>query len=304
MKVFVTGGTGGLGCELLAHLLHDKHQITVLSRSKAPVAGLARTVQGNLLNPKSYAAALQGQDVVLHLAALTHSIHTDLYYAVNTRGTELLLEAAAQAGVQRFIFVSTRAVGAACGAYGESKAMAEDAVRASGLAWTILRPSEVYSASRPQDKNELEQGRKNPGGEAVDRMIEAVRRWPMVPYVAHPHALLAPAYRADIVAAIAASLDCQAAVGKTYLLAGPDEMTQIALAKRLMRHLGRHRPLMPVPVFLLRLVACCAQLLRLPHPPFVPDQISRLLCKKESTINMARRDLDFAPRGIEQILAD
>ena len=137
----------------------------------------------------------------------------------------------------------------------------------------------------------------------MGRMIEAVRQWPAVPFVAHPRALLAPVCRDDVVAAMAASLECPAAIGMTYVLAGPEEMTQAVLAERLMRLLGRRRPAVPVPVSLLRLVAALSRVLRLSRPPFVMDQISRLLCEKQSAIDTARRDLGFTPKGIEQVLA-
>lgn len=304
MNVFVTGGTGGLGRDLVQRLTSDGHQVVMLTRRSLSDCGNARAVIGDILAPESYAGVLKGQDAVLHMAAVTHAVDPDRYYAVNTRGTEALVEAAAAAGVRRFVFVSTRAVGAECGAYGDSKALAEDVVRTSGLAWTILRPAEVYAPPGRQGEENRTLSQSNPGGEAVGRMLEAVRLWPVVPFVAHPRALLAPVCRGDIVAAIARSLDCPAAVGKTYSLAGPEVMTQAALARRLMRLLGRRRPLLPVPVAALRLVVLVSRLLGLSAPPFVPDQIARLLCVKDEATGAAGRDLDFAPRSIEQTLVE
>lgn len=301
MKIFVTGGTGGLGRAVTRHLEGQGHQLTLLTRRVHHASANANCVAGDLLYPETYASSLLGHDAVLHLAAVTHTTDQDLYYAVNTRGTEALVGAATAAGVARFVYVSTVAVGSACGAYGDSKALAEDAVRASALAWTILRPAEVYVG--PAHAKDPAPSRKNPGGEAVDRMIEAVRSWPVVPYVAHPRAMLAPVFRDDVIAAMAAALDCPAAVGKTYILAGPEEMTQAALAKRLMHLVNRQRLVLPVPVLALRLVALFARLLRLKHPPFVPDQISRLLCAKQRGYEMAAADLGFAPQSIEQTLA-
>ena len=101
---------------------------------------------------------------------------------------------------------------------------------------------------------------------------------------------------------MAACLDCPVAVGKTYVLAGPQEMTQTDLARLLMRLLGRSRPVLPVPVFVLRLVGLASRMLRLRRPPFVPDQIPRLLCSKENAIDTAVHDLGFVPRSLEQVL--
>jgi nucleoside-diphosphate-sugar epimerase len=284
MNVFVTGASGGLGAALAELLQARGHSLTLLSRRQVATAGLARSVSGDLLRPDSYAAALPGHQAVLHLAALTHSADPDQYYAVNARGTELLLEAAAEAGVGRFLFVSTRAIGRACGAYGESKALAEAAVRASGLDWTILRPGEVYGAS---------------AGEAVGRTIAQVRSGFVVPYVAHSRALLAPVHRDDVLGAVAAALDAPASIGQTYTLAGPEEFTQAGMIRRLRRLYPGLRLPVPVPVPLLRLAALLFRAAGLAKPPFVPDQIPRLLCIKERHDPRARADLGFVPRRLE-----
>lgn len=284
MKVFITGGTGKLGQAVVSSLIVAGHQPSILSRN----ASFPLAVHGNLLEPESYAHALQGAQALIHLAALTHSANPDAYYTINARGTDLLLEACRAAGVRRFIHVSTQAVGKACGAYGESKAMAEDSVRQSGLDWTILRPAEVY----------MEVGR-----EAIGRMIGSVRQGPMALYVADARALLAPVHRDDVVAAITAALCANQSIGKTYSLAGPEEFTQASFLRRLARLFAVRRVFVPVPLAVLRCASAFFTLLGLKSPPFVPDQIPRMLCAKERCLDDAWRDLGFAPRDISQGMA-
>jgi nucleoside-diphosphate-sugar epimerase len=289
MKLFVTGASGGLGRTLVEMLTARGHAITLLSRRELPAQSSIAVARGDLLDPSTYLPALHGHDAVLHLAAVTHSADPDRYYAVNARGTEALLDAARQAGVRRFLHVSTCAVGAACGAYGDSKALAEDAVRASGLDWTILRPAEVYGAS---DR------------EAVGQTIGAVRAGLLVPYVAHAEAKLAPVHRDDVLAAICAAVGNPASSGKTYVLAGPEVFTQAGMIGMLRGVFPGFRLPVPVPVAALRLAAGLFRLLGLKRPPFVPDQILRLLCPKGRDIEAARRDLGFAPRFLRQGVLD
>ncbi|MBI5519088.1 MAG: NAD-dependent epimerase/dehydratase family protein [Desulfovibrio sp.] len=288
MRLFVTGASGGLGRALAEKLAARGHALTLLSRRETASSSFFH-VRGDLLNPAGYEAALAGHDAVLHLAAVTHSADPDLYYAVNARGTEGLLAAARRAGVTRFIHVSTCAVGADCGAYGDSKALAEDAVRASGLAWTILRPAEVYGAS---DR------------EAVGQTIAAVRQGLVVPYVAHPEAKLAPVHRDDVLEAVCAAVERPSTAGKIYVLAGPEVFTQVGMVAALREVFPGFRLPVPVPVVALKVAAGLFGLLGLRRPPFVPDQIPRLLCPKDRAIGPARRELGFAPRFLRQGVRD
>lgn len=287
MKLFVTGASGGLGKPLTAVLLAQGHSLTLLSRRALPAA-TTTVVRGDLLNLDSYSKILPGHDAVLHLAAVTHSQNPDDYYAANALGTEVLTEAAGRASVRRFVFVSTRAVGRACGAYGESKAMAEEAVRQSGLDWTILRPGEVYGS---------------PGVEALDRMIKAVRQGFLLPYVADPRALLTPVHHEDVLLAMAATLASPVSIGKVYTLAGPETLTQRAMIRLLRTVYPGPRLPVPVPVPLLRAAALAFRLLGIKNPPFVADQVPRLLCAKLQDIAPAWNDFGFAPRTMRQGIA-
>lgn len=283
MRIFVTGGTGALGRALIRALRVQGHCIAALTRSPSADIEGAQPVTGDLLVPGGYASALAGCDAVYHLAAVTHATDPDRYYAVNAHGTELLLEAVRRAGVTRFLFVSTRAVGAACGPYGDSKALAEAAVQASDLDWTILRPSEVYGAS---------------GNEAVWRLIEDIRVKPLVPVVSDPRASLSPVHCDDVVQALARALDCPASIGATYVLAGPQTLTYSQFARAVARACNTRPIQLPVPAFALSMAACVFKRLGLKRPPFVPDQVQRLLCAKQADSSAAVRDLGYAPRSL------
>ena len=285
-------GPGKLGRPLAARLAAAGLAGRLLSR-RPPREGLPpgwEAAPGDVTRPETLDAPCAGIDAVLHLAAVTHSADPALYDRTNRLGTANVLHAAQAAGARRFVHVSTRAIDPAGGAYSRSKAAAEALVAASPLAWTILRPAEVYGAG---------------GSEGIDRLIAAVAARPMapiLPVVADRRARVAPLHVDDAVEGIARALLRDAAVGRVYTLAGPEEMTYGELAARVARHLGIHRLRVPIPLPLLVGAAWAMRRLGL-RPPIVPDQIPRLLALKSADIGPARADLGFAPRTLEEGLA-
>lgn len=282
-------GPGKLGRPLAARLAAAGLAGRLLSR-RPPREGLPpgwEAAPGDVTRPETLAGPCAGIDAVLHLAAVTHSADPDLYDRTNRLGTANVLQAAQAAGARRFVHVSTRAIDLAGGAYSRSKAAAEALVAASPLAWTILRPAEVYGAG---------------GGEGIDRLIAAVAARPIVLVVADRRARVAPLHVDDAVEAIAQAVLRDAAIGRVYTLAGPEEMSFRELAARVAGHLGVRRLLVPIPLPLIaRIVGGTARAMRRLglRPPIVPDQIPRLLAPKPSDIGPARADLGFAPRTLE-----
>jgi len=153
MRVFLTGATGFVGRHLLDLLDDSRCERTVcLVRDPAKLQGKSRStkyvqaIPGDLLEPKTYAAGLSGIDVVCHLAALVGKAPAEEMERVNVEGTRVLLETARQAGVKRFLHVSTIAVKfpeKRHYPYGRSKERAEEVVRSSDLDWAIVRPTIV-----------------------------------------------------------------------------------------------------------------------------------------------------------------
>lgn len=117
LRVLVTGATSLLGGATVERLLERGDQVTVLQRSRVDDARLAGVVQADFADPDRGAldAALERavarQDAVVHLAAKVDVVgHRDDFEAVNVRGTARLLDIARQAGVDRFIHVSSPSV--------------------------------------------------------------------------------------------------------------------------------------------------------------------------------------------------
>jgi UDP-glucose 4-epimerase len=111
VKVLVTGGAGFIGSHVVDKLLAAGHEPRILDLIASPYHADVETVLGDLGDPEIARRALDGCDAVLHLAALADvdQVAKDptLTDRVNTGGTQVLLEAARNAHVQRFVYAST-----------------------------------------------------------------------------------------------------------------------------------------------------------------------------------------------------
>jgi nucleoside-diphosphate-sugar epimerase len=160
VRALVTGAGGFVG-GALCRALGDRGVRVVALEHHAPAAFADERVRGSLLDESVRCAAVRGVDAVYHCAARIDPASREELDAVNHRATVDLAEAAARAGVKRFVFVSSQAAIAGRGegliaedvapapasAYGESKLAAERALFAAELGamrLTIVRPPAVY----------------------------------------------------------------------------------------------------------------------------------------------------------------
>ncbi|RYE03828.1 MAG: NAD(P)-dependent oxidoreductase [Sphingomonadales bacterium] len=159
MTILITGATGLVGARLLPRLAEAGMDCRALMRPGKVAAAGAATAEGDLLDPETLAQAVKGVSAIIHLAALFRTPDTDLIWKSNFEGTRHLIAAAqAHAPDARFIMASTSNIYDANAtrpgreddaadpkqAYPASKLAAENALRASGLNWSIQRFGFVY----------------------------------------------------------------------------------------------------------------------------------------------------------------
>ena len=162
--VLVTGASGFIGRPLVAALLRAGYAVRAVTRRPVSFPNVVEVVTiPDLKNSIDWAPILQGVDIIIHLAGMAHSHVPETEYSdvdqINRMATQQLAQAAKNAGVGRFIYISS--VRAQIGAtathpvseqdeprptdlYGRSKLAAEQAIRASGVPFTIFRPVVVY----------------------------------------------------------------------------------------------------------------------------------------------------------------
>ncbi len=159
MTILVTGGTGLVGSRLLKRLVEEGVECRALVRAGKQLPAGVTPVDGDILDPASLAEAVAGVSAIVHLAAVFRTPDTDLIWKVNLAGTRNLIAAVRDHTPDaRFIMASTILVYDPGSprpgreddasdpklAYPASKLAAEQALRGSGLNWSILRFPFVY----------------------------------------------------------------------------------------------------------------------------------------------------------------
>jgi nucleoside-diphosphate-sugar epimerase len=249
MKALVTGATGFVGSHLAEALRRRGDDVTALVRSPRKAAALGplgvRLVSGDLNDADSLARAIEGQDVVFHVAGLVAARDEAEFMRGNRDGTASLVAAASAAGGPRFVLVSSMAAGgpAAPGKplsgteparpvtfYGRSKLAAETAVTSSSLPWVILRPPTVYG---PRDREVLK----------VFRMA----RLGLAPVFGDGSQQLSAVHAADLAEALVAAGTSAATMRKTYYPCHPEIFTSAEFVRAIGTAMGRRVVLIPVP---------------------------------------------------------
>lgn len=168
MTIAVTGATGFVGQAVLDAAARQGLGLRALTRRSQPQRAGVAWVQGDLADKAALRQLVSGARAVIHIAGLTTAPDAETFEAGNVTGTLALVEAALEAGVPRFVHVSSLAAREPeLSLYGGSKARGERVVKASGLDWTIVRPPAVYG---PRDDALFELFRA-----ALWRVVPAVR---------------------------------------------------------------------------------------------------------------------------------
>lgn len=144
MRVFVTGGTGYLGGRLIPALLDRGHRVRALARPRSahrlPLGcGLA---EGDALDAATWAAAVAPCDTLVHLVGTPRPNPGKAreFREVDLASTLQAVRAAREAGVRHLVYVGVAHPAPVMRAYVQARREAEEAVRASGIPATVLRP--------------------------------------------------------------------------------------------------------------------------------------------------------------------
>lgn len=162
----LTGATGFVGSHVAATLLEAGARLRCTIRPASDLRWIrdleVERVEADLRDPSALRAALRGAERVVHVAGVTRAPDPGVYRRVNVEGTLRLARAAADRGIDRFVYVSSLAARGPDGAdgpvsaYGRSKRKAEEGLTGSGRRTpaepVILRPGGIYG---PRDTDLL-----------------------------------------------------------------------------------------------------------------------------------------------------
>ena len=282
MKILVTGGSGFLGGHVVPLLISTGHDVSALARSAQATERVeelgATAVAGDLDDPASLDAAFTSSEAeaLVNLASLGFG------------HAPVIVAASEEAGLRRAIFVSTTGIFTSLAP--SSKAVrlaAEEAIRSSGLDWTIVRPTMIYGT--PADRN-------------LARLLRLLRRSPILLLPGGGNRLQQPVHVDDLACAIVAAVERPRSTGNAYDVAGPEPLTLRQLVSEAGAAVGCSPRLVPVPlgpaVAAARLYERAAR-----RPRLKAEQLQRLGEDKAFDISAARRDLGFEPRPFEAGIA-
>lgn len=154
MILAITGTTGFVGSHALDLALAEGHTVRALARRPQPDRAGVTWIAGALDDEAALASLVAGSDSVLHIAGIVNAADRAGFAHGNIIGTEAMIAAATNAGIRRFVQVSSLAAREpALSDYGWSKAQADAALQASTLDWTIVRPPAIFG---PRDHEMLE----------------------------------------------------------------------------------------------------------------------------------------------------
>ena len=306
MRVALTGATGYTGGRLLTALRARGDEVSALARPSSVTPELlssgARVVEGDLRDAEAPQRLVEGAEAVVHVAAVYRTAgHPGSYYRdVNVGGTEGLLEAAARAGLARFVHTSTVGVHghienppadeasplAPGDVYQATKAEAEgialDFHRRRALPVVVVRPGAIYG----------------PGETRFLKLFRVIARGRYA-IVGSGRPYYHPVYIDDLVAGFLLALDRPEAPGEAFILAGPRYVSQSELAALIARHTGGRVLPFRIPAAPLKWAGALCEAVCVPlgiEPPLHRRRVDFWTKSRAFSIEKARRLLGYAPR--------
>jgi len=258
MRVLITGGCGFIGLAAAKSLQQNGHDVRLLSSTRDGQFKGFPVIRGDVRDLATLVAAVAGINAVVighqfpNFPIERPETH-DTFQEVDADGTRHVLDALKADGQpERVLYLSGAAVQEGMSRQHpgiDAKLAAEASVQASGVPWTILRPSIVYG----------------PGDHYFSRLAQMIVTGPVVPVLGDGRALSAPIHVDDLALAITAALDDPRGANALLDACGPNILSTNALLDLLMAVLDQRRPIIHLPVGALAVAAGILE--RLPKPP-------------------------------------
>jgi uncharacterized protein YbjT (DUF2867 family) len=287
--ILVTGSTGFIGRALLRQLHLSGKKVRALIRPSVRTPNLPKGMEINvvlssLLDKRGLRAALTGVKAVVHLASDEKLGYRPKLMQDDVHVTQTLAEAAAEAGVERFLYVShLGASRTSAYALQRAKAFAEENILRSGVPYTILRTAVVF-------------GEEDRFTTSLAMMLSVI---PLIfPLPGSGDTLLQPLWVEDLVTAITWSLLDPATQNQIYEIGGPEFLTLRQVVEAVMQALGKQRLLVPLPPPYLRAGAWALEhIFRI--PPFTTYWADYLAVHRTADLQTMPSSLGIQPARLE-----
>lgn len=287
--ILVTGGTGFVGNAIVKELLEGSFKVRVLARHPERARLLASSgcqlQKGDVTSISSVLKAITPEiETVIHLVGILAESKGASFRAVHVDGTRNVVEACKGMGVGRLLHMS--ALGAREGAvseYHRTKWEAEEIVRASGLDYTIFRPSVIFG----------------PLDHFTTVFAKMMRLFPVVMVPGSGQSRMQPVFVEDVAKAYALALKRKDTIGRTLELGGPEVLTFDEIIERIGEAAGRQRRKLHVPMPLMKANALLAEKL-LSKPPFSRDALKMLEEDNTTKLNALTEVFGLKPKPLSE----
>lgn len=291
MRICLTGATGYVGSYVLRALLDRGHTPRCLIRGSTSDLAVQNpaieTVVGDVTDRASLAPAVNGCDALIHLVGIIEERRSEgvTFERIHVDGTRNVVQAARDAGVDRFVHMSANGARAKDATpYQRTKWEAEQIVKQAGFGhWTIFRPSLLFGVpdpGRPEFASQL--------------LRDLVRPFPLLPVFGDGTYALQPVHVTDVAEAFVQAPTQKTAHSQVYVAAGPDRLPYVEILDRIARGAGLSpKPKIYIPLFLARLGVYTAG--RLGLLPLSPSQFEMLVEGNTGDPSAFVNDFDLAP---------
>ncbi len=266
MEVFVTGGGGFVGREIIQQLVAAKHSVRALVRGVSAINDVrgVDTVVGDTTDPETLRDQLSGCDAVIHLVGIIREFpgRGTTFKKLHVESTVNILQAAEEQGVKRYLQMSANGTREnSISSYHQTKWEAEERVRQSNLDWTIFRPSLIYG---PEDQ-------------FINMLAKLIKALPLVPVMGDGQYQLQPVSIIDVANGFVAALDKENTIGKTYQCCGLQSFSYDQLLDLIAQTLGQVAGARKIhqPLWLMKPMVALLQ--SIPLFPMSSDQLQMLL---------------------------
>jgi len=230
--ILVTGGTGFIGGELVKHLHQAGVPYKLLLQPNArqdlfPRGMGINVALSSLSDARGVRASLQDVDVIYHLAGVERSGYLADFQSLEVDGIRNLTEAAVNAGVKRFFYLSHLGADRAS-AYSlmKAKGIAESTIKTSGLNYTIIRVGMVYGE----------------GDNFTRSLANLIRKIPFItPVPGDGQVLLQPLWVEDLVTSLQWALDMKSTENTILQVGGPEHLSFMDVLRQISTAIQKKR---------------------------------------------------------------
>ncbi|MBA4374535.1 MAG: complex I NDUFA9 subunit family protein [Thermodesulfovibrio sp.] len=289
--IFIAGASGFVGGHLVAHLREKGFAVKALARSAAAAQRLTAAgctaITGDITEPETLRGILNPEDMVIHLVGIILEQGGSTFQRVHVEGTRNLVSEAKRAGVSHFFYQS--ALGAdlkGITPYLRTKAEAEEILKASGLSYTIFRPSLIIG----------------PWDGFTKKMLEMIKISPLTPIPGDGTSRFQPLYIKDWLKCIMRVIETPDAYPGVYELGGPQQLSYSEIVQLMTESSGRARIKVNIPMGLMKIAASLASIL--PSPPVTLDQLLMLEQDNITGIDTIEKKFGFTPMALKQALSE